>query len=139
MIEEISSHVNDLYKNLIVGFDDLNLTINTDMATVVKAMANPDSGLEIRDRMWLKITIPNAFIGKWRIYLQSSQARPGNLVGCVAAWHLEGRWFEPRVRQHSFNEIGYEISTTILSLPLIQVEQLSVTEERICTKHWLTT
>ena len=48
------------------GFDDLNLTINTDMATVVKAMANPDSGLEIRDRMWLKITIPNAFIGKRR-------------------------------------------------------------------------
>ena len=46
------------------GFDDLNLTINTDMATVVKAMASPDSGLEIRDRMWLKITIPNAFIGE---------------------------------------------------------------------------
>ncbi|KAK6177510.1 segment polarity protein dishevelled homolog DVL-3 isoform X5 [Patella vulgata] len=44
-------------------FDDLNLTINTDMETVVKAMAQPDSGLEIRDRMWLKITIPNAFIG----------------------------------------------------------------------------
>ncbi|XP_067658537.1 segment polarity protein dishevelled homolog DVL-3-like isoform X1 [Haliotis asinina] len=44
-------------------FDDLNLTVNTDMATVVKAMAQPDSGLEIRDRMWLKITIPNAFIG----------------------------------------------------------------------------
>ncbi|XP_022338003.1 segment polarity protein dishevelled homolog DVL-3-like isoform X5 [Crassostrea virginica] len=44
-------------------FDDLNLSINTDMATVVKAMAQPDSGLEIRDRMWLKITIPNAFIG----------------------------------------------------------------------------
>ncbi|KAL3861791.1 hypothetical protein ACJMK2_007812 [Sinanodonta woodiana] len=44
-------------------FDDLNLTVNTDMSTVVKAMAQPDSGLEIRDRMWLKITIPNAFIG----------------------------------------------------------------------------
>jgi hypothetical protein len=49
---------------VILGFDDLNLSINTDMATVVKAMAQPDSGLEIRDRMWLKITIPNAFIGK---------------------------------------------------------------------------
>ena len=48
------------------GFDNLNLTVNTDMATVVKAMAQPDSGLEIRDRMWLKITIPNAFIGKIR-------------------------------------------------------------------------
>lgn len=50
------------------GFDDLNLSINTDMATVVKAMAQPDSGLEIRDRMWLKITIPNAFIG-WSQYM----------------------------------------------------------------------
>lgn len=34
------------------------------MATIVKAMASPESGLEVRDRMWLKITIPNAFIGK---------------------------------------------------------------------------
>lgn len=39
------------------------MTINTDMPTIVRAMARPDSGLEIRDRMWLKITIPNAFIG----------------------------------------------------------------------------
>ena len=31
---------------------------------IVKAMTKQDSGLEIRDRMWLKITIPNAFIGK---------------------------------------------------------------------------
>ena len=42
----------------------MNLTINTDMQTIVKAMAQPDSGLEIRDRMWLKIVIPNAFIGE---------------------------------------------------------------------------
>lgn len=33
------------------------------MATIVKAMASPESGLEVRDRMWLKITIPSAFIG----------------------------------------------------------------------------
>lgn len=39
------------------------MSINTDMPTIVRAMARPDSGLEIRDRMWLKITIPNAFIG----------------------------------------------------------------------------
>ncbi|XP_066997282.1 segment polarity protein dishevelled homolog DVL-3 isoform X2 [Anabrus simplex] len=44
-------------------FEDLHLTVNTDMPTIVRAMARPDSGLEIRDRMWLKITIPNAFIG----------------------------------------------------------------------------
>ena len=46
-------------------FDCLNLTVNTDMVTVVKQMAKTDSGLEIRDRMWLKITIPNAFIGMY--------------------------------------------------------------------------
>ena len=36
-------------------------------------------------------------------------------------------------------EIGHQIiSTTILSLPLIQVGKLSVTGERMCTKYWLT-
>lgn len=39
------------------------LNVNMDMKDVVKAMVRPDSGLEIRDRNWLKITIPNAFIG----------------------------------------------------------------------------
>lgn len=45
------------------GFDDFHLSIHSDMATVAKAMASPESGLEVRDRMWLKITIANAFIG----------------------------------------------------------------------------
>ncbi|KAJ8258739.1 hypothetical protein COCON_G00177510 [Conger conger] len=45
-------------------FDDLPLSVSkTDMATIVKVMQLPDSGLEIRDRMWLKITISNAIIG----------------------------------------------------------------------------
>jgi segment polarity protein dishevelled len=39
------------------------LHVDMDMKEIVKAMTKPDSGLEIRDRMWLKITIPNAFIG----------------------------------------------------------------------------
>ncbi|KAL0600494.1 Segment polarity protein dishevelled-like protein DVL-3 [Plecturocebus cupreus] len=43
--------------------DDFHLSIHSDMAAIVKAMASPESGLEVRDRMWLKITIPNAFIG----------------------------------------------------------------------------
>ncbi|KAJ8256860.1 hypothetical protein COCON_G00190120 [Conger conger] len=44
-------------------FDDIHLSIHSDMAIIAKAMASPESGLEVRDRMWLKITIPNAFIG----------------------------------------------------------------------------
>ncbi|KAM9852912.1 segment polarity protein dishevelled homolog DVL-3 [Aulostomus maculatus] len=43
--------------------DDAQLTTHSEMGAVVKAMANSESGLEVRDRMWLKITIPNAFIG----------------------------------------------------------------------------
>ena len=50
-------------------------------------------------------------------------------------WKLGGRGFNPRRgRQHSFLEIGHEIfSTAILSLPLIQEGQLSVSGERMCT------
>ena len=50
-------------------------------------------------------------------------------------WRPGGREFNPRRgRQHSFVEIDREIfSTVILSLPLIQEGQLSVSGERICT------
>ncbi|XP_029699842.1 segment polarity protein dishevelled homolog DVL-3-like isoform X4 [Takifugu rubripes] len=42
--------------------EEHHLTIQSDMPAVVRAMANPESGLEVRDRMWLKITIRSAFI-----------------------------------------------------------------------------
>ena len=46
----------------------------------------------------------------------------------------DGRGFDPRVQHHSFVEIGHGIiSTAILSLALIQVGQLSITGERMCT------
>ena len=48
-------------------------------------------------------------------------------------WRPGGRGFNPhRDRQHSFVEIDHEIfSTVILSLPLIQEGQLSVSGERL--------
>ena len=50
-------------------------------------------------------------------------------------WRPGGRGFNPRRgRQHSFVEIDHEMfSTVILSLPLIQEGQLSVSGERMCT------
>ena len=50
-------------------------------------------------------------------------------------WRPGGRGFDPRRgRQHSFVEIDHEIfSMVILSLPLIQEGQLSVSGERMCT------
>lgn len=43
--------------------EEAPLTVHSDMLAIVRAMARPDSGLEVRDRLWLKIVIPNAFIG----------------------------------------------------------------------------
>ena len=50
-------------------------------------------------------------------------------------WRPGGHGFNPRRgRQHSFVEIDYEIfSTVILSLPLIQEGQLSVSGGSMCT------
>ena len=44
--------------------DYVKLKIHTPMYTIAKALASPNSGLEVKDRVWLKITIPKSFIGK---------------------------------------------------------------------------
>ncbi|XP_041063089.1 segment polarity protein dishevelled homolog DVL-1-like isoform X4 [Carcharodon carcharias] len=44
-------------------YEDCPLTVKSDMPVIVKAMQLSDSGLEIRNRLWLKITISNAVIG----------------------------------------------------------------------------
>ena len=57
-------------------------------------------------------------------------------------WRPGGCGFNPRrSRQHSFVEIDREIfSMVILSLPLIQEEQLSVSGTiQECAQYWLTT
>ena len=60
-----------------------------------------------------------------------SDARPPGMLA-------DGRGFNPHVRQNILSlRFGHEKnSTTILSLPLIQEGQLSVTGERMGTKHW---
>ena len=70
------------------------------------------------------------------IDLTSVHAGRGSSVGCASVWYAGGHGFDPHVRQHSFVEIGHEImSMAILSLPLSQEGQLSVTGERICAKY----
>ena len=65
------------------------------------------------------------------IYIPASVAQ----LDVLSDWRPGGRGFNPRRgRQHSFVEIDHEIfSTVILSLPLIQEGQLSVSGERMCT------
>ena len=62
----------------------------------------------------------------------------GSSIGCTSAWYADGHGFDPHVRQNILSlRFGHEkISATILSLPLIQEGQLSVTSERMGTKYW---
>ena len=59
----------------------------------------------------------------------------GGSVGCAVRLETRRSRVQPRRgRQHSFVEIDHEIfSTVILSLPLIQEGQLSVSGEGMCT------
>lgn len=56
-----------MYHGMIGGMGGMNmnmgLSIKSSLRDICRRMFAGDSGLEIRDRMWLKITIPNAFIG----------------------------------------------------------------------------
>ena len=59
----------------------------------------------------------------------------GSSIGSEFAWHAHE--FDPHVRHILSWRLGHEnISTAILPLPLIQEEQLSVTDERTCAKYW---
>ena len=62
----------------------------------------------------------------------------GSSIWGASPWYADGRGFDPDVRQNILSlRFGHEnVSTTILSLPLIQEGQLSVTGERVGTKYW---
>ena len=66
-----------------------------------------------------------------KIYTVSLWGRSSS-TGCVSAWYVDGRRFDPHIWQHSFVEFGLEIiSTALLSLSPIQEGQLSVTAENV--------
>ena len=72
---------------------------------------------------------------QFNLGLQCSSPASVAQLDAPSDWIQGGRGFNPRRgRQHSFVEIDHEIfSTVILSLPLIQEGQLSVSGERMCT------
>ncbi|CAD6194037.1 unnamed protein product [Caenorhabditis auriculariae] len=50
-------------QNTVVGQSQIRLDIHTDKKKVVEVMAMPASGLDIKNRTWLKIPIPMSFLG----------------------------------------------------------------------------
>ena len=72
-----------------------------------------------------------ACLSQLRVITPASVAQ----LNATSDWRPGGRGFNPRRgRQHSFMEIDHEIfSMVILSLPLIQEGQWSVSGKRMCT------
>ena len=79
-------------------------------------------------------TLPSQYLLKLARQFHCAPASVAQL-DAPSDWRPGGRGFNPRRgRQHSFVEIDHKIfSTVILSLPLIQEGQLSVSGERMCT------
>ena len=86
---------------------------------------------------WWCQNLLNLFVASVETYGLCTLNLPASVAQLDASsdWRPGGRGFNPRRgRQHSFVEIDHEIfSTVILSLPLIQEGQLSVSVERMCT------
>ena len=62
----LSRYMSTLTVSLFILPGDLvtmKLTLTTPMYRIAKMVAAPNSGLEVKDRVWLKMTIPKSFIG----------------------------------------------------------------------------
>ena len=71
------------------------------------------------------------------VFMENIHAGRGSSIGSVSTWHASSPEFAPHVQHILSWRLGHEkISMAILSLQLIQEEQLSVTGERMCTKYW---
>ena len=93
----------------------------------MQVVSNGDNLYEMSKHDFLKTNKKN--------YHKCVESAPVAQLDAPPDWRPGGRGFNPRRgRQHSFVEIDHEIfSTVILSLPLIQEGQLSVSGERMCT------
>ncbi|KAL7060218.1 hypothetical protein AAHC03_09452 [Spirometra sp. Aus1] len=110
-----------------------SLSLSTDMAIVVRAMLAPDSGLEIHDRTWLKITIPNAVIGSdlvdW-LYAHIEGFTDRRDVRRYASNLLKYGYIQHTVNKSTFSEQCYYVftdmnSTTFPSLNLEDLDSVS--------------
>ncbi|XP_060850381.1 segment polarity protein dishevelled homolog DVL-3 [Rhopalosiphum padi] len=108
------------------AFKDLQLDVRTtDMLSIVRAMARLDSGLEIRDRMWLKIVIPNSFIGvdvvEWlETHVDGFQDR--REARKYASHMLKAGYIKHTVNKTTFSEQCYYVFGDLLSAGMDQIK-----------------
>ncbi|CAF1193102.1 unnamed protein product, partial [Didymodactylos carnosus] len=128
MNSTISSGNNTLADNERFALD-LNLTVNSDMDTILRAMTEKDSGLDIRDRSWLKMPIPRAFLGSdlvnWLFehvegFIQRNDARK------YASSMLKAGYIRHTVNKLTFSEQCYYVFGDLYTQG---ISQLTLDEE----------
>jgi len=115
-----------------MGASSCRLSLSSDVMEIVHAMSAPDSGLEICDRMWLKITVPNAFIGSDLVnWLQTHvdgfvERRDARRYACEL---LKNGYIRHTVNKTSFSEQCYytiaDICSDLGSLTLDALDSVS--------------
>lgn len=97
--------------------DPAQLSIEMDMLTIAKAMANPDSGLDVKDRVWLKVVIPKAFLGSdvvdW-LFCHVSGFQDRREAKKYAAQMNKSGYIKNTVNKSSFSEQCYYVFGEIL-------------------------
>nr|CDS21684.1 segment polarity protein dishevelled [Echinococcus granulosus] len=115
------------------------LNVATDMALVVRAMLQPDSGLEIHDRTWLKITIANAVIGSdlvdW-LFAHVDGFNDRREVKKYASNLLKCGYIQHTVNKATFSEQCYYVFSDLAGTVLLNMEEMdSVSEIGGVTRH----
>ncbi|EUB61035.1 Segment polarity protein dishevelled DVL-3 [Echinococcus granulosus] len=117
------------------------LNVATDMALVVRAMLQPDSGLEIHDRTWLKITIANAVIGSdlvdW-LFAHVDGFNDRREVKKYASNLLKCGYIQHTVNKATFSEQCYYVFSDLAGTGkfLLNMEEMdSVSEIGGVTRH----
>lgn len=109
------------------------LTIHSEMSTVCRMMRMEGSGLDIRDRQWLKITIPNAFIGSelvdWLLAKVEGLA-DRRLARKYASDMLKANYVRHTVPKTTFSEQCYYVFGDQKNLPILprEMTNLSLTD-----------
>eukprot|EP00096_Caligus_rogercresseyi_P011662 TRINITY_DN4666_c0_g1_i1.p1 TRINITY_DN4666_c0_g1~~TRINITY_DN4666_c0_g1_i1.p1 ORF type:complete len:654 (+),score=236.38 TRINITY_DN4666_c0_g1_i1:110-2071(+) len=88
------------------------LSINSGMDVIVNSMKKSDSGLEVRDRIWLKITLSNAFMGSdvvdW-LFSQVSGFSDRREAKKYASQMLKNNFIKHAVNKSTFSEQCYYV------------------------------
>merc|ERR1719300_2344945 len=106
------------------GREEAPLTVQSGMKAICSALQRPGSGLEVRDRLWLKITIPQAFIGSdvvtW-LYARVAGFADRREARKYASQMLKAGFIRHTVSKSSFSEQCYyafgDLATEALQAP----------------------